>query len=563
MRRSILLAVVTLFAASNLIPYAVGADDWTYDWSTRTDRDGQPAGIFTTTPVPVTETTTSYSIANDEGTKTFTLGTKYYVDGLDGNDSYNGLSLVTAKQTISAAVSAAGSGNKTIIVRGAHDGWDGIYYESSIRLRAGTDDSNRWLIVGYGQERPVVDGGNTSLDVFNGTGQINAYATLQRLKIQNSKNQGIRLGDLNTKKEQYFNLIDVEIYNCNNDSSIVDDGNVYLLNVDHGWFYHVKSTHSFGHAAKIGDGSSDVLVEWSVFGEAGYWEPWTGPSSYWGTHASALDFPNDSNIGFRITARYNIIFTSLFYGVQIRRVLDYDFHHNEIFDTPHFNDIAQSESHSIGSRQIILYAGQSSGKFNNNIVRDPGSTGTDAVHISETRTNSPEHLTYNNMFYGGHRSAIRIENSNTGSSFGIFNNSVYGESSSPLLYNGMGSAAQVHNNIVFQNGTGSCVSLGAADHTYNRYYYPFGARGVTLSVGESDGDPLWDDIPSQGLFGYSDFAMSEHIPGADLTSYFTDDFAGRFRLFWDVGALEAIPDGPDLIAPAPPTNVQVSTTGNQ
>ena len=75
------VAWVALAAFAFLAPSALGARPWTFDWDKRTDRDGRPAGHYELTPYAIKRDTTSYAIVNDEGTKTYELGTKCYVDG--------------------------------------------------------------------------------------------------------------------------------------------------------------------------------------------------------------------------------------------------------------------------------------------------------------------------------------------------------------------------------------------------------------------------------------------------------------------------------------------------
>ena len=161
---------------------------WEFDWDIRNDRDGKPAGIYTETPFPIDENTISYSIKSDEYPegKTYYLGTKYFVDGAYTGGSNDG-SWEHPWTSISEALSNAGSGNTAIIVRGAHDGFDGIYYGTySLSNHYGVDDTHRFMIVGYGQERPIFDGqGATSIIfTYQNSNRDDAYITLQRLQIQ-------------------------------------------------------------------------------------------------------------------------------------------------------------------------------------------------------------------------------------------------------------------------------------------------------------------------------------------------------------------------------------------
>jgi len=529
-----------------------------FDWDKRVDRDGKPAGHYEITPFPIDENSTSYSITNDEGMKTYQLGTKYYVDGKNGNDYNNGLSLASAKKTIKAAISAAGNGNKTIIVRGTHDGWNGIYYESGIRSGYGVDETHRWMLVGYGQERPIIDGGNGTTDIIKTTGQVNAYATVQRVKIQNSKRQGVYLGLNSAKRDKYFNLIDVWVYNCTNDADYASDGNIYFYDIDYGWIYHITSEHTYGYGIKYADGGDNGMIEWSVVRETGYWEG-IPETAYWGKHAYGIHFsatPPDKNENGII--RYNVIYDNLFHGLQIRNAPNFSVHHNEIYHCTRCwsfmsDTYASCDSHSAGPFQAYIYLDETDGDFYSNVVREAGSNSSSRITHLTIRgcdLNNPEINVFNNLFYESGRRAIYVAKDNTGARIKIYCNTLYTNSSGTLIDNDMGSATKIINNIFYQAGTGSVAEIGTADHTYNLYYYPNGKRGTTLGIGEKDGDPQFDAIPS-GPYSAGKGNITTNSPAKDTGIMLApgpgfDKIFNKTDIFrpqgddWDIGAYEFI-----------------------
>ena len=204
---------------------AAQADAWKYNWATRVDRDNRPAGIYTNTPYPITEASSNYFFKSDEFPegKCYNLGTLYFLDGARPDNSGDGLSLATAKKTINAAVSAAGSGNKTIIVRGAHDSFDGVYVETvSFWGLSGVDDTHRLMLVGYNQERPVIDGNDAENHLITRGYASLAYITVQRFKLTNSRRCGVRLGwDVTEdKRDRYFNCVDISLQLSHGNSRI-------------------------------------------------------------------------------------------------------------------------------------------------------------------------------------------------------------------------------------------------------------------------------------------------------------------------------------------------------
>lgn len=550
-----ILIVATQFF---LIPPLCHAADY-FDWSVRTDRDGKPAGIFESTPFPIDENSTTYAITNDEGTKTFTLGTLYFVDGAKADDTGDGLSLANAKKTIAAAVTVAGNGNKTIIVRGAHDAFDGTYTDTNIALGIGTDDTHRWMIVGYKDERPVIDGGNSSTNyIFKTSGTENAYATLQRLKTQNTQKTGLRFGTTASTLDSYVNLIDVWIYDTAKNTTVVAaDGNVYFLGSHHPWLYHCTSSHTMGHGIKIGDGADYATVEWCNVYECGYWTGFP-ENTDWGTHPSGIDLPSDPGQGGTdYKVRYNICHTTYYNGVNMRRLTNFSFHHNEVYNTPNFDKFTGEGTYATKPQVLILYG---SGSCYSNVVRDcpdaqSGSCGIATNQIADGDTVS----IYNNLIYGDSGHGIwlygYLPSAGSTRTINVYNNSIYINNGSfeCVHSDGYWADGEVHikNNIMYQNAAGSCMNLdNDIELDYNQYYYPNGGRlGETAGANDrgttgSGEDPLWVRVPS-GTYDTYDAKLQSSSPGInqglDLSGVVTNAFNATTRpqsSDWDIGAIE-------------------------
>ncbi|MEK6875669.1 MAG: choice-of-anchor Q domain-containing protein, partial [Nanoarchaeota archaeon] len=538
--------------------------EWQFDWNVRTDRYGKPAGIFEQTPFPITETTTSYSIKNDEdpdgSLKVYQLGTKYYVDGGYTGGSNDG-SFTKPYKTISAALSTVSAGNKAIIVRGAHDGFSGIYNEVGLTLKSGINDTYRFMIVGYGQERPIINGVSTGLDTISG----GTYATVQRLKIQDNYRNGIRTGQSNS----YINVIDVWLYNNDKWDSVNSktwaDGNLYFLGTDDSWIYHITSEHTDGHGIKVGDDADNNLVEWSIAREAGYWTDYHLTERTLG-HPTACDFPadggaidNDNNgqpdYNDNIIVRYNICGTSLFYAVQLRRTPNFLFHHNEVYDGIHFGDVSGARARGIQTdANVLIYADGTYGELYSNIIRDPGTNelGYNVYGIGISGASSAINSLdiYNNLIYSqdSNEAGILIKTSNIVKN--IFSNSIYANANTPLIYSSNAPTNQLNfkNNIFHQAGTGKIIDFnGQSDwtsHTYNLYYAPSGSIGTTLGTGEQNANPQWQAVPS-GAYSPNEGALTASSSavntGTSLSSYFISSFNGLTRPqgnAWDIGAYE-------------------------
>ncbi len=532
---------------------SIGVDEYSevsFDWNTRVDRSGKPAGVFTETPFPVDENSTSYDILNDENPsgKTFNLGTHYYVDGDPagaGNDGNAGTSFSLPKLTIQSAVTAAGSGNKAIIVRGAHDSFDGVYTGNvSFNGLSGTDDTHRITLVGYAQERPIIDmEGSGSSAITRGT-SADAFVIVQRFGLTNGASYGVRLGwdSDGDKRDEYFNCIDIHL-------SYFASSACYYLNTDYGWISHCTVDHTFGHGFKIGDGSSYGLIEWCVSQYVGYWSGVESHPDYVQHSSVAIDFPNttDSRNSHDIICRYNIGAYAVNYALQLRRVKAFTVHHNEFSDSIHHDEITPAGG-TLGKFMIIMYAGQTDGDFYSNVVRDPSSTDTDLILISDVSTSLPVLNLYNNLIYGATGDTINVLDGisvpNSGD-INISNNSIYADNAKALLHYEAGTYSLVlTNNIMYQAGSGDCledVSAPAIIHTYNQYYAPLGSVGITLSTGEEESDPEWLDIPF-GAYVEASAKLSATSPArdsADELSGFTVDALEVLRgVSWDMGAYE-------------------------
>jgi len=211
---------------------------WKYDWNLRTDVNGKPSGYFVATPFPVDETMLTYDVENDDGVKTYTLGSVYFIDNsagvVNGTTTYDPVartntggaftcytSLVNA---LSAHTSTSGQ-NKTFLVR------DGTYTNTntySLTNHWGVDDTHRFSFIGYKQERPILDGGGASANMFGGgnagDAQFESYFTLQRLKLTNRVGEGVYIGrdTVGMKRCQYVYLIDLWFYQCAYSSDAFD-----------------------------------------------------------------------------------------------------------------------------------------------------------------------------------------------------------------------------------------------------------------------------------------------------------------------------------------------------
>lgn len=558
-----------------------------FDWSTRDDRDGKEAGAFAITPFPVDENSNSYNVTNDEGVKTFNLGTKLYV-AKTGNDSGNCRSFGAPCFTISYAISQSATGNHTILVR------EGTYFENNLTPKVGTDDAHRWMIAGYGQERPIIDGGSSTDPIIKSTGQANAYVTLQRLQIQNNKNTCIRLGNLNSKRDGYFSLIDVETFNCVDTlrSPAYGDGHIYYMNADNGWIYHVTSHRGVGHGIKIGDGASDTILEWSNVYECGYWSTMVADHGItnWavqsGAHPSCLDFPNDSGVeGANNIVRYNVVHDSLFYGVQLRNTSNFSFHHNEIYNTAHWDDVPGVSCAGNGVStcpQVLLleYGGcHLSGNAYSNIIRDSTDTEASGIGLNGLCNGKTVNI-YNNIIYNNDVSEINLRGylASPGSArkVGVFNNTLWQNNASAAIEAGSNWAAgevEIKGNIIHQAGSGSCVNLDAdiaRDH--NLYFYPSGSRGSASGLHDWNGgnstDPFWNDSAPWGEWSSWKGTVSEFSGAIDAfpssaapTNIFSDSFSGVSRpqgSAWDIGAFEFISSEGDTMPPAAPSGLVVN-----
>jgi hypothetical protein len=578
-----------VFLAALLFCGSLSAQDF-FDWAVRTDRDGKPAGHYEETPFPITEDTESYTIRNDENPsgKTYELGTKHFVDG--GFSGAGDGSWASPWTTIAEAVASVPEGNHTIIVRGAHDGFDGYYMgRGDLSLKSGVDDTHRWTLTGYGQERPVIGCWGGTSSVITAGGSV-SYATVQRLNIRDCNGNCVRTGP----DDAAVNVIDLLLHNnCRWDPDVVNpdgstgathaDGNLYFLGSDRCWIFHTTSENGDGHGFKVGDDADDNLVEWSVAREAGYWDgyPVTDRSHSGQGHPTACDFPNDGvdsdgdtvpDYGDNLVIRYNICGISLFPAVQLRRTPNFSFHHNEVYGSPHFGEV-YIDDRNAGIEQVIIHGDRTWGSFYANVIRDPGSGkttplypsegGVNAVLISGTPDAEGPILLYNNLVYGHDDAAsLRVGYSEEGyADIHVYNNSIYSRfdvtgwdqavfSVSPTFWN-FDSELRFINNILYSDASADCTAWHdhEADmiHENNVYFHPSGGLGfdsANLGAGEMEADPLWVALPS-GSYAPAAAALAEASPavdsGADLGALFTSALNAAARpqgAAWDMGAYE-------------------------
>ncbi len=524
---------------------------WEYDWGVRTDRDGKLAGIYSQTPFPITETTTSYTITNDEGSHTYYLGTKYFVDGARPDDSGDGLTLATAKKTIGAAVTAAGNGNKIILVRaGTYD------LTSPIYVGTGINDTNRWILSGYGQDRPIIRGAGLSDNALRGISK--SYVTVQRLRIQDCPYmEGIYFESGN-----YINIVDIWLYNNTNIASAGEDGNIHLHLTNNLYLTHCTSEHTYDHCYKIGDNDNNAIVEWSIAKECAYWPGI--PAVTVGT-ACGFDFPSDApQEPKNAILRYNIASDVLFSAAQIRRQNNYSVHHNEFYNSPNMDAVTGERNHITNSGAVIILQ-TSYGDFYDNIIHSgPDGEGTAdsactdclAVGLGLQSSSAQTSNLYNNLFYDLAQPIFVYGYTGDGiiQHYNLYSNSIYGNSNDPLVYipNGAITTGEdtlsFKNNIIYQAGSNANSKVADFDsdvvHQYNQYYAPLSSIGITLSTGEFNTNPQWLAIPTV-IFNTNFMKLTVSSPainnGTNLGNPYNLDFDETSRpqgITWDIGAYE-------------------------
>lgn len=496
------------------------------------DSTGNPAGIFATTPCPITELSASYTYSST----IYSLGTLYFVDGASADDTGNGLSLATAKKTIGAAMTTAGNGNKTIMVRGAHDDFDGTYTGTfSLSAYTGTSDTARWMIVGYGQERPIIDGGNGTDAIFRRSTAGDAFITLQRLKLQNTQANGVRLGvtTVSDKRDQHFNCIDLWFYSCGNNDSFTTDGNCYYLNADYGFISHCLFERSVGHGVKLGDGASQCIVEWSVSRENGWWPGRTSFSS----RTVALDFPADVETSTNNICRYNIGYGCVSHGFELRKQHAFTAYNNEVYDFGH--GVTMTGSMGGVVPHGISITGTTEGTFANNIIHDPA-PGNTSGHMIQVATTTNETFTvalYNNVVYGvlDYGYSISLDYQNAAHTL-VYNNTIVQSNATYAIgiRSNQGWTNDIINNVIWQQGTGSCGGMILSSippiHHNNVLYYPNGSAPEWGTTGDIVGNPILSS-------GFKPLSGSPAINAAtNLSTYFTYDADFTTRFMWDIGA---------------------------
>ncbi len=348
--------------------------------------------------------------------------------------------------------------------------------------------------------------------------------------------------------------------------------------INNTWIFHVTSEHTYRKGIKICDHTHDTLIEWSYFGECGYWPGMTTMPDA-NQHPYGIDCASDSAAqhNLRTIIRYNIVGPALL-GNEIRYPEDVSIHHNEFYDSVKKDRWpAHGGTYSQAAALHVRWM-RGTGEIYCNVFRD----NLDAAYpylltfVPSSGSTGPYRV-YNNLFYeptgssrpaplawvygyGGETDCRRVD---------FYNNSFYGATSStvPLLSisspsSGIGNSFNVMNNIFYELGAGKCVDFGPRTAPYlsmssNRYFFPTGQRGTTLGAGESDGDPAWSTRPS-GPYQPGFASLTRALPGANLSSLFATDFNSNTRLGWDVGALDfGSQPPPSGGGPQQPTNLRI------
>jgi len=533
------------------------SSEWKFSWDNRTDPDGMPAGIYKYTPYPLYSDTTAFTIQTEEGPVTYSVGEKHFVDGGYTGATSNG-TWEQPWKTIKKALNNVGDGHKAILVRGAHDDFDGVYDEVGLVLRSGIDRSRPFVIAGYAQERPVIQGMSRNVDTVSAWGDV-SYALLQRLKLQNNYRNGFSTYG----SDHHISLVDVWLYNnCKWDyirSRRWGDGNAYVFGSGNVWIFHCLSEHTDGHGFKLGDGVEDCTVEWSIAKESGYWDGYLFPSRDIG-HPTTMDAVADGSssdmdgdgredYNLNVMIRYNIFATSLFYAVQIRRCINFEFHHNEVYDGIHFGEVANCLPRSAGGNQILVLAEKTSGNIHSNIVRDPGNNeapyGVTGIAVVECASSSLPINIVNNLIYGHEKeTSIDIRSYDSDNYVNIVNNSIYANTDHPVITVNRGDRTRIFNNIIYQDGPGACMETDSSIHNYNLFFAPYGRIGVIMEQREVSQNPAWESLPVAG-YSMTKGKLMTGSPcidsGLPLNEHF--DFDANFihrpqGNSWDMGAFE-------------------------
>lgn len=526
---------------------------WSWSWETKTDIDGYPTGCYATTPTPITEASSSYSITNDEGGKTFTLGTLFFVDGAAADDTGSGTEFVSPKKYLESVIDMlAAPTNATILVRGAHDAFDGVYVATnsySFTDLSGVDDTHRLMVVGYGQERPIFDADGEDFNIFycGFNAVTNAFITWQRMTCRNSQATGWRWGmDGSTdadKRAQYLAVIDCYGTNLTADPS-VDNGSIYCLNADHALIRHCTFENAGGHGLKFGDGASYGVVEWNSVYNAGQW----GLRAAFTSRAVGIDFPSDAGdrTATNVVVRYNYVTNCVGHGMQLRECLDFDVHHNEVTGWARGKQMAGDWSGVTPYGAVIGFGTQISGSFYGNIFHgaDSGNTNAPVFAIQGNSTTSSNFVltVYNNLVYDvtvtGNNSLISSLNSKV--QLRVYNNTLIQSNDATVVVIRAGTFTNdLVNNVIWQQGTGAIGdklfhSENVIGHRYNLYYYPSG----TYADWGADSAGGITNNPDLGPTYYP-LVASPARDAATIVSGFSVDANNVVRGgSWDIGAYE-------------------------
>jgi hypothetical protein len=537
-----------------------------FDWSVRTDRDGQPAGVFTDTPFPVTEGIGHYHIRNDEdpnGTTEYSLGTVVFADNqCSAGVTYDpatrtlGSGSYTNYTTISSAITASGTGNKTILIR------SGTTYSETLTLSGhyGTDNTHRFQLIGYNNERPIISG-PVNIISFSSID----YLTLQRVKVIDNTGDGVTVSR-GAPRATFINLIDVWAYNNTTESyiggSTTSNAGIFIYDgVDDVWVHHCTSEHSYMKGFKFADDIHNVKIEWNLAKENGYWPgipntPWAHAYNYDGAGDSPGDGPHP------LIFRYNVGYTAL-YGSEVRYSPGFDIHHNELYDPCHADDFSDDTGDYTNTGALHIFGTDCSGLIRSNLIHDnTDSQYPSLLSITYQDSASPIYI-YNNVIYGTTSGkAINFGGTGYDQNLRIWGNTIYQNNSNPCIYDnwssiGASSVIQVKNNIIHQAGSGSCISVNSSIGTfdYNLYYFPSGSRGVTAGANDVNSgastDPLWVNTPPWGDWisweGSIQSGSSARNAAVDLSEDIgSDSFNGVSRVAWDIGAYEYEAEASDI-----------------
>lgn len=204
-------------------------------------------------------------------------------------------------------------------------------------------------------------------------------------------------------------------------------------------------------------------------------------------------------------------------------------YNNEIFSAPHFEDVVGEASHDTPAMVIFnggyIGIGQSNIiHFYGNIVRDSADSDARGIRVYDAYDSV---FIYNNLVYGNRSYDLEFTSAHSGVAL-VWGNSFYDSDADEVLVRSLSSGTpDFKNNVFYQAGAANAVALTSGTHTYNYYYAPSSAAGVSMGTGETTANPQWTAVPS-GEWSTGEAYPADGSPlinaGTTMSSLFTVDF---------------------------------------